>query len=51
MGRDAGYIALYTGIANGAEEILIPETKTNIDDLVDNIKNRWRINKKVLLSS
>lgn len=46
MGRDAGYIALYTGIANGAEEILIPETKTNIDDLVDNIKNRWRINKK-----
>ncbi len=46
MGRDAGYIALYTGIANGAEEILIPETKTNIDDLVDNIQNRWRTNKK-----
>jgi len=48
MGRDAGYIALYTGIANGAEEILIPETKTNINDLVDNIQNRWRSNKKVL---
>ena len=46
MGRDAGYIALYTGIANGAEEILIPETKTNINDLVDNIQNRWRSNKK-----
>jgi 6-phosphofructokinase 1 len=46
MGRDAGYIALYTGIANGAEEILIPETKTNIDDLIDNIQNRWRTNKK-----
>jgi len=46
MGRDAGYIALYTGIANGAEEILIPETKTNMDDLVDNIQNRWRSNKK-----
>lgn len=46
MGRDAGYIALYTGIANGAEEILIPETKTNIDDLADNIQNRWRSNKK-----
>ncbi|MDI3478992.1 MAG: 6-phosphofructokinase 1 [Rikenellaceae bacterium] len=46
MGRDAGYIALYTGIANGAEEILIPETKTNMNDLVDNIQNRWRSNKK-----
>ncbi|MCD8248369.1 MAG: 6-phosphofructokinase [Lachnospiraceae bacterium] len=26
MGRDAGYIALWCGIANGAEDILIPET-------------------------
>lgn len=26
MGRSAGYIALWCGIANGAEEILIPET-------------------------
>ena len=25
MGRDAGYIALWCGIANGAEDILIPE--------------------------
>ena len=28
MGRDAGYIALHSGIATGAENILIPETKT-----------------------
>lgn len=27
MGRHAGYIALYTGISTGAEEILIPEKK------------------------
>ncbi len=27
MGRNAGYIALYTGISTGAEEILIPERK------------------------
>jgi 6-phosphofructokinase 1 len=27
MGRDAGYIALHSGIATGAENILIPETK------------------------
>ncbi|MCD8196919.1 MAG: 6-phosphofructokinase [Lachnospiraceae bacterium] len=26
MGRDAGYITLWCGIANGAEDILIPET-------------------------
>lgn len=26
MGRNAGYIALWCGIANGAEDILIPET-------------------------
>ena len=26
MGRNAGYIALWCGIANGAEDILLPET-------------------------
>jgi 6-phosphofructokinase 1 len=35
MGRDAGYIALWCGIVNGAEEILIPERK--IDDNYDAI--------------
>ncbi|MBM3918198.1 MAG: 6-phosphofructokinase [Sphingomonadales bacterium] len=38
MGRDAGYIALYAGIAAGCEDILIPETKTSIDELVENLK-------------
>ncbi|MEN0004380.1 MAG: 6-phosphofructokinase [Bacteroidota bacterium] len=33
MGRDAGYIALNTAIAVGAEAVLIPETKTNIESL------------------
>ena len=32
MGRDAGYIALHSGIATGAENILIPERKTDIED-------------------
>src|SRR5690606_14270707 len=32
MGRDAGYIALHSGIATGAENILIPEKKTDIED-------------------
>lgn len=33
MGRDAGFIALRSGIAAGAEEVLIPETKTDLDAL------------------
>ena len=38
MGRSAGYIALYCGIANGAEDILIPE-KYDYDEekLISNI--------------
>ncbi len=38
MGRDAGYIALHSGIATGAENILIPERKTDIDALVIRIE-------------
>jgi 6-phosphofructokinase 1 len=45
MGRDAGYIALHAGIAAGCEDILIPETKTSIDDLVDNLKKGRSRNK------
>jgi len=37
MGRDAGYIALHSGIACGAEDILIPETATHIHDIVKGI--------------
>jgi 6-phosphofructokinase 1 len=38
MGRDAGLIALRSGIACGAEDIVIPETKTDIDALVQKLK-------------
>lgn len=44
MGRHAGYIALYCGIANGAEDILVPE-KYDYDEqkLINNIiRNRKR---------
>ncbi len=34
MGRDAGLIALRSGLAVGAEAILIPETKTDIPELI-----------------
>ncbi len=39
MGRSAGYIALWCGIANGAEQILLPEKfDNNYDMLVEQIK-------------
>ncbi|MBK5283852.1 MAG: 6-phosphofructokinase [Bacteroidia bacterium] len=34
MGRDAGLIALRSGIASGAEAILIPETPTHVDSFI-----------------
>ncbi len=38
MGRDAGYIALWCGIANGAEDILIPEKYDfNEQQIINNI--------------
>ncbi|MGM0613196.1 MAG: 6-phosphofructokinase [Bacteroidota bacterium] len=45
MGRDAGFIALRSGIATGAEDILIPETETCIDDLIAKLKHDRRENK------
>ena len=39
MGKDAGYIALRSGIAIGAQEILIPEVNTKINDLIHSLKN------------
>ena len=42
MGRDAGYIALHSGIATGAENILIPERKTNMNDLISSLLEKER---------
>src|SRR5699024_9479085 len=38
MGRDAGYIALNSGISSGAEHILVPEKETNAEDIIDSLK-------------
>jgi 6-phosphofructokinase 1 len=35
MGRDSGYIALHSGIATGAENILIPEQKTDVEGVIN----------------
>lgn len=47
MGRDAGYIALNSGIACGAEDILIPETTTDINDVLCRIDRDERRKKTV----
>lgn len=38
MGAEAGFIALYSGIATGAEAILIPETKGQVRNLKEMIE-------------
>ncbi len=42
MGRDAGLIALRTGIAAGAEGVLIPETPTDLNRLVNYLKTDFK---------
>lgn len=42
MGRNAGWIALYSGIAGGADVVLIPEKKTKVDDVIEVLKSRFR---------
>lgn len=49
MGRDAGYIALHSGIATGAENILIPERKTNMEEIVKSLLEKERRKKLVNL--
>lgn len=45
MGKDAGFIALRSGIATGAEAILIPETTTYIDHLLSKFSESKAKNK------
>jgi len=40
MGRHAGWITLYAGIAGGANIILIPEIKMDIDEICASLKRR-----------
>src|SRR5207249_5305387 len=40
MGRDSGWIACYSGIAGGADVILIPERPVDIDDVTETLKQR-----------
>jgi len=46
MGRDAGWIAITTGIAGGADVTLIPELPIDIEEVCRLLKYRWEHGKK-----
>ncbi|MDD7340154.1 MAG: 6-phosphofructokinase [Eubacteriales bacterium] len=46
MGRNCGDIALYSGIAGGAESIVIPEVELDTDAIIKKIKNGRKRGKK-----
>ena len=42
MGRDAGFLALNSALASGAEAAIIPERETQVDQLAELIQNGFR---------
>ncbi|WP_456273774.1 6-phosphofructokinase [Bacillus sp. AK031] len=46
MGRNAGDLALWAGLAGGAETILIPEDKHDMDDIANRLKKGQERGKK-----
>lgn len=49
MGRHAGYIALHAGIATGAENILIPEVSTTMEEILASLTEKEKRKKLVNL--
>ncbi|GAB3960915.1 6-phosphofructokinase [Spirosoma harenae] len=41
MGRDSGYIAIQSGIAGGAEMVMVPEVLTPISEVVETLRSGW----------
>ncbi|MBU0650976.1 6-phosphofructokinase [bacterium] len=46
MGRDAGFIAIDTGLASGAEDILIPEVSSDLGKISEKVKEYRKKGKK-----
>lgn len=46
MGRRCGDIALYAGLAGGAEIVLVPEHKVNFDEIADRLKRNAKRGKQ-----
>ena len=49
MGRDAGYIALHSGISTGAENILIPEKRADLNHIISSLQEKEKRKKLVNL--
>ena len=45
MGRDSGYIAIQSGIAGGAEIVMVPEVLTPISEVVETLRQGWNRSK------
>ena len=45
MGRDAGFIALRAAIATGAEAVLVPETATDVNSLIETLEKNHNAGK------
>lgn len=46
MGRNSGWLAMMSGIAGGAEFVLVPEVKFNIDTMCEEIKEMYDAGKR-----
>ena len=46
MGRHAGWIALFAGVAGTADVILIPEIPYSLDPVCQKIEERWEIGRE-----
>jgi 6-phosphofructokinase 1 len=50
MGRESGYLAMASGVAGGAEEILVPESPTQLESVVERLrKNRDKGKKSAII--
>lgn len=49
MGRDSGFIALRSGLAAGAEALVIPERPSSIEELVRVLDRNWKSSKSFSL--
>ena len=49
MGRTAGWIGLYAGVASGADVILIPEIRGSIARIADHIKERHKTRRSTIV--
>ncbi len=53
MGRNCGDIALYSGLAGGAESIVVPEIEFNVDEIIKKAlegKNRGKLHHIIVLA-